>query len=142
MKHWMRATLLVAVLGMLTSMIHAEEEAKAPKKDRPAPPPLEEMTLSGKVVEKTIERTKKDGTKSEMKVFALEDAEGKQIPLPVPRKVKGSDAAPIDLASYVGKNVTITAKGLKQVRKGKKDGEEVTKLIPKEITAIEEVAAP
>jgi len=110
---------------------------------------LQELTLTGKLVLKEnvkadVDATDKVGKDKEvLKVkesetivckYALETADG-EIALPEPRAKPGETA--IDMASLIGKNVKIVAKGAEKMVEGKK----VVK-VRRIVSITEEAAAP
>jgi hypothetical protein len=92
----------------------AEKEEEAKKVEKPAP---EDLTITGII-------SKEGGVKVDDKKvplqFFLTDADGKKLQLPKPPKVKKDDpeAKAVKWADYVGKTVTIVAKGRIVTKKG------------------------
>lgn len=93
----------------------------APAADKPAkkaePPPLQDLNLTGQIT--TSQKTDKKGNTTTS--YLLTDPNGKEIKLPVPtapKAKKGEAAVPaINLDTYVGKAVTIVARGTETTNK-------------------------
>jgi len=136
MKHVVIATVLSC--GIAASLAVAEgqgekqkpaaPEAKEVKRERP---PLQDLVLTGKVIQQ--EKTEKDKNGVEVKrMLYLLETEAGNVPLFVEKKKEGA----VDWAALVGKTVKVTGQGWCREEKGTKK----TMLV--KITAVEEVAAP
>lgn len=122
---------LMAVVAVAFVFPVMAEEGVAPAVEKPAKPkamkqapPMEEMTLTGKV------------SKNEMGKFILTQADGSMCVLPVKKGVEGAP----DVEKFVGKEVTIVGKGHVQTKKSP-TGEEIKKTYLGVITSISEAAA-
>ncbi|MDA0838471.1 MAG: hypothetical protein O3B01_28870 [Planctomycetota bacterium] len=118
----------LSVLSLLFVFQSAKaEETKKEKKEKPAKAPLEEVTLSGKLVTKETTRTdKKTGAESKVVTYVLEGENGTKTTLPAPRKKKGEATAADPYAEHVNKNVTVSGMGSKMTKKDKKGVEQTS----------------
>jgi hypothetical protein len=124
----------VVWVSPVLSVMAAEEQVAAPKKERERPA-LTEMTVTG-----TISKEEMKGRQGRtMTHYVLTDAAGSKIFLPMERRHRGGEGAEqpaqVNLEEYVGKNVTIVGKGFTTEREGKK----FTRIV--EISKIEAAAA-
>jgi hypothetical protein len=133
MKHVLFVTVLSC--GVAASLAVAGEKAAPPaapetKAVKQEKPPLQDLVLTGKVIQQ--EKAGKDKTGAEVKkmVYLLETDAGAVV-LPVEGK-KG--VGTVDVAAFVGKTVRVTGQGWCRDVKGTK------KTILMKITTMEEIA--
>ncbi len=132
-----RVLLAVAVAGGMTLAARAQDEAAGPATEKPEAskttevqrPAAVEAELAGKIVSET----RKNEAGEETKVYALETAEGAKIPIMARRHGLPKD---LDLASFVGKNVTLKGEVVERTR-GRQAGKVITRVIS--ITAAAEL---
>ncbi len=128
MKILLVAGLAVAVMMGSVASSKAEGDAapavpkvaKAAQADKPAPPPLQELTLTGKVSKEEV-ANKKTGA-NETRYF-LTDAQGSKTVIPANKpkvdKKTGVAEPAINLEQYVGSDVKLIGMGSQTDRRGK-----------------------
>lgn len=73
----------------------------------------EAVTLTGIVSKTEMKRKRDDGTEFNVTTYILTEAKGNKVPLPAPRiSESGKNLDNFNLADFVGKNVTLTGRGL------------------------------
>jgi RNA polymerase sigma factor (sigma-70 family) len=81
----------------------------------------EQVTLTGVVELRKLERTRDDGSKFTLESFALLEKSGNRVQLPAPRRNEAGDLLEDHkLESFVGKQVTVSGRAL-MVRRGEGD---------------------
>ncbi len=123
MRNLLALTALCAFLtvGITVSAEEGEEGAKKPKPEKPVAPKTEEMTLKGKIEKKGYS-------------FTLVCADDSSVRLPaIPKAAKDAEPGP-KYEDFVGKEVEVVGKGVKNVVRGK----EVVVL--KSVSSVKEVA--
>lgn len=138
MKRLMIGSMAAAVV-MAAAMARAEGEApktkpeKAPKaaKEQVA---METLTLFGKVSKEEVAKKGKDGAELKVTKYLLTEADGNQVVLPKPKAPKGQE--PVNLDTFVDKQVKVVGKGKAMPAGAKK------KTLLVVLESIEEAVAP
>lgn len=98
----------------------APKAEKAAKVDKPAPAPLQEITLTGKISKEEVADKK---TGANVSKYFLTDAQGAKTVIPVSRpkvdKKTGVAEPVLNLDQYVGSDVKLLGMGSQADRKGK-----------------------
>ena len=125
MKRFFSMLLTVAILAGSAVLVSAQDEdmgggQEKPKKEkkvkeRKPSPPLEELTIAGKITKET----KGEGEKARTS-YTLTDADGNKISLTPPRAAKKGGEADIKLDDFVDQDVTLVGKGTQTEKDGKK----------------------
>ncbi len=106
----------------------AKAEGKDPKEVKREQPPMQDLILTGKVIQQEKVSKGKDGAEVKRMVYFLETETG-NVPLHVEKKKEGG----MDVAALVGKTVRVTGQGWIREEKGMK------KTVLVKVTALDEV---